>query len=623
MATTPKSTSGITGVSKTSLWNAWKEVRASLHTASVRDVIDFVDFDIDPDVWIRRTLQHLAVGSYEPATPRRFLLAKSKGFSRQMTLPSIPDLVLYRAVVDAIYKRAKTREHKHVYFEQRALSKAAKAAQDEARQDLTFETATYGRTSRSRFLAWLRYDEYRRLLLLKRVYPFIVLTDITNCFDSILYSRIADAVAGAANARLIGLLFFLLERLSIREPFTESPRVGLPVDEFDCSRRIAHMVLLVHDARMVAAVGEEAYIRWMDDQTFGASSKADGLRILSAVGRSLARLHLTANAGKSQILSVAQAKLHFHFRANSQLNLIDDELAPGRRVSQVGARRLRTQLRRCWREALTHEHSGEWEKILKRVYRIAGALRARFLRRRALADLMTYPRQATRIAGYIRATGSAAEYLRFLEAVESHPENVYPDVSHAFVEGLLRIEAAPREAVEIRKLAVMLLNSATKSEFAERCTVAPLLLLRFGDGRSLRRLRTLLQQKGDYVPPLVTRSSAFVLAASSSSGFKAVRSIASKSLRRELAEVVRVLERIADLSTIPDRFKPRLKPKYDAVVRRPYVDMRGIVLGMTIRHNSKPGTRAWIRQQVELLQSAPETTAFDKAIVRRLLSPRP
>jgi hypothetical protein len=76
-------------------------------------------------------------------------------------------------------------------------------------------------------------------------------------------------------------------------------------------------------------------------------------------------------------------------------------------------------------------------------YRIAGALKARFLQRRALADLMTYPRQATRIAGYIRATGSAAEYLRFLESVESHPENVYPDVSHAFVEGLLRIEATP------------------------------------------------------------------------------------------------------------------------------------------------------------------------------------
>ena len=40
MAISANPTSGIIGVSKTSLWNAWKEVRASLHTASVRDVID-------------------------------------------------------------------------------------------------------------------------------------------------------------------------------------------------------------------------------------------------------------------------------------------------------------------------------------------------------------------------------------------------------------------------------------------------------------------------------------------------------------------------------------------------------------------------------------------------------
>ena len=125
------------------------------------------------------------------------------------------------------------------------------------------------------------------------------------------------------------------------------------------------------------------------------------------------------------------------------------------------------------------------------------------------------------------------------------------------------------------------------------------------------------------MPVSVTRSAAFVLGAGGPSGFKAVRSIASKSLRRELAEVVRVLERIAGLSAIPDRFKPRLKPKYDSVIRKPYVDMRGIVLGMAIKQNSKPGTRAWLRQQVELVQNSPDITTFDKLTVARLLTPRP
>jgi len=38
----------IIGVNKSSLWLAWKEIRAELRNASVRDVIDFLDYDIEP-----------------------------------------------------------------------------------------------------------------------------------------------------------------------------------------------------------------------------------------------------------------------------------------------------------------------------------------------------------------------------------------------------------------------------------------------------------------------------------------------------------------------------------------------------------------------------------------------
>lgn len=122
---------------------------------------------------------------------------------------------------------------------------------------------------------------------------------------------------------LVGLLFFLLERLSIRDAFNESPRIGLPVDEFDCSRTLAHMVLFPHDDRMVACVTEGAYVRWMDDQNFGASSYAAGLNILKQCGDSLARLHLTPNTAKSQIMTLAEASRHFHFDVNAALDAVE------------------------------------------------------------------------------------------------------------------------------------------------------------------------------------------------------------------------------------------------------------------------------------------------------------
>src|SRR5215475_711294 len=133
-------------------------------------------------------------------------------------------------------------------------------------------------------------------LLLKAVQPYLVVTDVTNFFDSVLHSHIEEALRGIPLApRMVGLLFYLLERLSIRQEYSSSHGISLPVDEFDCSRTLAHLTLFSHDDTMVAMVGEDRYVRWMDDQNFGVKSRAEGLRVLSEVGRSLAKLHLSPN----------------------------------------------------------------------------------------------------------------------------------------------------------------------------------------------------------------------------------------------------------------------------------------------------------------------------------------
>jgi hypothetical protein len=86
---------------------------------------------------------------------------------------------------------------------------------------------------------------------------------------------------------MIGLLFFMLERLSIRDAFVECPRIGLLVDEFDCSRKLAHMMLFPHNNRVVKKYHEEAFVRWMDDQNVGVGSFPDGLKALGFISDSL------------------------------------------------------------------------------------------------------------------------------------------------------------------------------------------------------------------------------------------------------------------------------------------------------------------------------------------------
>src|SRR2546426_853558 len=195
----------IVGISRTSLWKAWKSIRKQLRDSSRRDVVDFLEYDVEPDKWINLLLKRISEGSYEPMAPRRFTIAKSGGFLRRLTFPTIPDLVLYRATVDYLFERVQRRQHAHVYFEQQALSQAAGQAAAEAAQQMA-HASEYGPTSTSRFMAWLHYDQYRKYLISQNIYPHLVITDITNFFDSVLYSRVANALHGLqAPPELVGL----------------------------------------------------------------------------------------------------------------------------------------------------------------------------------------------------------------------------------------------------------------------------------------------------------------------------------------------------------------------------------------------------------------------------------
>jgi len=403
----------IRGISKSSLWGTWKVVRTEIRKASIRDVIDFVDYDIDPETWILRLLNQISSGLYEPSAPLRFTLGKSNGFSRTMTQPAIPDLVLYRTIVDALYLKAIKREHKHVYFKREHLQRAQNIAQRQAMQQISW-AAQYRMTGQRSFYNWLRYTQYRKQLLLQAVHPYLVVTDITNFFDSILHSHIEETLRGLSVApRTLGLLFFLLERLSIRHDFTSSHGISLPVDEFDCSRTLAHMTLFGHDDVMVGLVGEENYVRWMDDQNLGVQSKAAGLRVLSAAGKSIARLHLAPNAKKSKIFKLRDARRHFHLDLNKMLDRADAAAKAATTRTQRAA--LSRQLRQIWSKAQTHEGVGEFDKILKRLYRLAGFARLRFFRRRALRDVLAKPELAHRVCDYMRCSGSVDEYLRWAE----------------------------------------------------------------------------------------------------------------------------------------------------------------------------------------------------------------
>jgi hypothetical protein len=606
-------------ISRTSIWKTWKAVRKELKNSSIRDVVDFLDYDVNPDVWINRLVNSIKQGSYEPDLPRRFTLGKSKGFSRTMTLPAVPDLVLYRSLVDVIFKKAKRRQYKHVYFLRGQVAAVQQQVKQEQVTPADLALPHYRAASQRSFLNWLKYDQYRKYMIFKRVHPFFVVTDVSNFFDSVLHSHVAEALHGLPiPTRTIGLLFFLLERLSIRQEYAGSHGISLPVDEFDCSRTLAHMVLFPHDDEMVKLVGEENYVRWMDDQNMGVPSKAAGLKVLSEVGRSLSRLHLSPNGQKSKVLSLSEARRHFHLDLNK---LLDEADGIAKQVGTGAAPKnaLRKKVSEIWKRAKVHEGNGEFAKVLKRLYRVAGLAGARQLRRRATRDVLTDPSLADRICDYMRCTGTVDEYLSFVSETMGDPEQVYPDVNVAIVESLLRLEPSRTDATRIRRLAASLLSRKVGIPGEEQCAViAPLLLMRFGDRRSLPLLKRMIEDVDRVASPGVVRSCAIVYASFGADCYRAVRKSAGTLLRNHLSQTVRFLEEVRRYPTVPDRYKARLYIANDTVAGGKYVDMRIVLMARLLLAGKSKKVTDWVADWKKKILSEP-VSEFDKRMIKRLL----
>jgi hypothetical protein len=580
--------------------------------ATVRDAIDYLDYDIEPDIWIQRLLRHIRAGSYEPHAPARFFLAKSGGFRRTMTTPAVSDVVLFRAIANFVHLKARRYQQRHVYYRRSDLQSATEAAVKAAKNDIKKFAALYRFTSAKGFRNWKDYEQYRKYLILKKVYRHIVITDITNFFDSVLHSEVSNAFRNyPIPSRLIGLLFYLLERLAIRADYCDSPRIGLPVDEFECSRTIANLVLFAHDKRIVELVGENAYVRWMDDQVIGVDSHAQGLRVVAAVSASLAYLYLTANAKKTRVLSLREAKIHFHLGTNAKL----DEME---RLIQSHAKPRRTLVRdlgRVWHSALRHKNEGEWEKIQKRMYRLAGLTRGKFLRKHARRDLLKTPTLAERIADYMRCSGSRRAYLKFVKDIFRHKQQIHEDVELVLVESLLRMEATGARAKSVAQLATTIVDEVT--EFKRNAVFAApacLLILRFGDRRTKQKLRRCFIEKKSIRHPHLIRASAIVYSTYGKREFTEVRRAAATLLNNPLALMVRTVRKLQQLKQVPDRFKNRLNLRRDSVRGIYYVDMRTYASARLLTLNRRGAVRTWIKQWV-LATKRKRISAFDKQLL--------
>ncbi|MEO7733088.1 MAG: RNA-directed DNA polymerase [Kofleriaceae bacterium] len=487
------------------LRRTWKQLRKELARTGTRDCIDYLDIDTDSERWLSKTRKVVLSGAYTPQHPAWFEVAKRNGAYRTVTRPALRDILVFRHICDGIYDVACAHEPPGAFFSRRhgptKIGKKVDSTEEEGIEYAGF------------FEVWMRYKAYRERVGLTRPHRVVVVSDISNYFDSVQHALLIEQLAPYGLARqTLGLLGRFLDILRPPSGDSPTPAVGLPVDEFECSRTLAHIFLFEHDRRMERMVGNASYVRWMDDQTFGVTTKTIGRKVVRGLVGSLGSQRLTVNSGKTKILAPDALAKEFHIELNNKID--DMEKSLGDAPAAVALVAAGSTVSALWAELDWQRASGHWDKVAKRLLAWAARTNVYLLKgKRAGRLLVKEPILAERVFEYLLAQDRWGDYLDLFEGLLRSGNSLYEDVEAHWFEMALRSDPSKSQRTPLRKLAVEFATKTKRgTQLAGPRVPAALLLYWLGDGRNWRRLRSILAGDVDLDGP-TRRTLAAVLCA--------------------------------------------------------------------------------------------------------------
>jgi len=198
---------------------------------------------------------------------------------------------------------------------------------------------------------------------------WIVDADVSGFFPSINHRLLHQLVAQRTGAeeRLINLLFFLLESMTWRPAYSENRHVGLPQENYDASRILAHAFLQPIDTEFQPEIKEGRYARWADDFVIAVPDQQEGRLVLRRLEQALEDRGLFPNSAKSKIVRAQDFAASLYPEWNDFLDKVHEStknLATLPRVSQsTFDKKLKSFL-----AIPKNERLKTWDRVLRRFY---------------------------------------------------------------------------------------------------------------------------------------------------------------------------------------------------------------------------------------------------------------
>lgn len=292
------------------LKDEWKKrTRSQIRKQLIFDPVEYRDLNDKIDLLSSRICKEVLTGTYSVRQPKRFLLEKSKGLCRQMTLIHPRDLLVMERLSRSIYLELRTK----------APSKSAFFEPDDGNflKGITQDDLQYGS-----FASWKKFQ--RQIFGFAKENNYIVVTDVANFYDFINFQHLRNIVASLADIResILDLLIYILNRLTWTPDFMPLTQVGMPQIETTATRVLANAMLYEVD-KVCEHSSISNYARFMDDMDIGVDTIADAKIIIRDVDLTLQSRQLRLNSSKTKILSKTEAFEHFCIRENQELTRLD------------------------------------------------------------------------------------------------------------------------------------------------------------------------------------------------------------------------------------------------------------------------------------------------------------
>ncbi len=152
------------------------KVRVYMREQFLNDGIEHLDFHVARKAECQKLSRLILTGDYVPERAQRILVEKSKGLCRQLVIPSIKDALVLQCLSDALYTEVKDKEPtKCAFYEPKS-------------HKFSVQKSEYGALP-----AWLNFQ--RELFNFSANRNYIVVTDISNYYDSISYNHLRNVIS--------------------------------------------------------------------------------------------------------------------------------------------------------------------------------------------------------------------------------------------------------------------------------------------------------------------------------------------------------------------------------------------------------------------------------------------